>query len=177
MANFLRKFKNNQIIMLLPKSFFILQIAPSKEADFVKWSQALKKYGVDAKFIKPSNVLGIFANIYNRNVPNIFQVSSVLVYVPEDTNLCLFTQYALFLEKEATLTLIKSQKVKILVGINEGKFYHAETLKTIKNPQKQVTVKNLIVTSYKPLLTTINICNLPLYKLVWLFSGALQQQK
>lgn len=163
--------------MQLPKSFFILQISPCKEADFVKWSQVLKKYGVDAKFIKPTNLLGIFTNIYNRNLPNLFQVSAVLVYVPDNKGLCLFTQYALFLEKEVTLTLIQTKKVKILVGMNEGKFYHAETLKTIKNPQKDLTVKNIIVSWYKPLLTTLKICNLPIYKLVWFLSGVLQQQQ
>ncbi len=163
--------------MKLPNSFFILNISPCKEADFVKWKQTLKKYDLDVKFIKPTSLLGIYTKIYNYNLPNLFQVSCVLVYAQPDTLTSLFISYRQFLEREVTLTLNQTNKVKILVTMNEGKFYHAGCFTTIKNQQRERVVKSVILTWYKPLLIILKTCNLPFYKLVWLLSRVLQQQK
>jgi hypothetical protein len=166
MSNFLRKFKNNKVIMTLPESFLVLQVTPCKEIDFVKWSEILINYGIEVKYIKPSNLHGIFTSVFLLKIKNIFQVSSIFIKIKTGLDLCLFKQYALFLEKELNLSLVKEKKVKVIVAVSKGKFYHFQNLKKILNTEKTTTVQNLILTSYKPIFTSLSIFNLPLLKLL-----------
>ena len=168
MSSFLRKHKNKKSIFSIPSFFFILHILPSKENDFIKWSQILLNYGIEVKFLKPSTLNGVFNLISSFKIKNIFQISSVVITLNPKLNGCLFTQYSNFLKNELELELIKNQKVKIIAAVNKGRFFHAKSLNLITNLTEKDCLKTTFKGLYIPLYQKISILNVPFCQLLFI---------
>ena len=166
MSFFLRKHKTEKILLSTPETIYILQKSPTKEKDFITWTQELSKFDLEVKFIKPSNLYGIFNLMALNPIRNIFKVSSLVLTLKKDSKYNLFKQYSEFLSKNSDLFLIKNKKIKIVFIISKGQFFHAKSLDVIKNYDESLNIKKVVNILNKPLLKSLKVLNLPFYKLL-----------